>query len=84
MTYYGPPSKTYANRSSARRAARAECRRLFSSKIYDAREGVDFVLHPVPRPWPDGMLDDFSETPNAFRLIDYPAQVAAGLAPADL
>ena len=40
-------NKTYATRTNAVRAARQACRLALRSKIFQAFEGPDYIIHPV-------------------------------------
>ncbi|AZO67667.1 hypothetical protein [Mesorhizobium sp. M6A.T.Cr.TU.016.01.1.1] len=42
--------RLYTTRSAAVRAARAACRRVLGSAIYEAYEGPDYEIHPQARP----------------------------------
>jgi len=61
-------NRTFSTRSAAIRAARNECRKLIGP-LYQAFEGPDFFIHPVPRPFEIRDRYKFELSPSALAII---------------
>jgi len=60
--------RTFATRSGAIRAARAECRKLIGP-LYEAFEGPDFYIHPVPIPFEIRGRFKFELSPSVLAIV---------------